>query len=153
VGIAFAVPINTAKKVIPQLERNGRIVHAYLGVTTYPLDKDLAAAVNLKIDRGALVQEVTPGGPASHAGLRPGKIHTDQGVILGGDIIVEVDGERIAKPDDVAAAISDNKPGEAVAVKFYRDNKLQTKQIKLGTRPAAFDDQTPADQSGSSVLP
>jgi S1-C subfamily serine protease len=157
VGIAFAVPINTAKKVIPQLERNGRIVHAYLGVTTYPLDKDLANAVNLQIDRGALVQEVS--GPAARAGLRAGKIHTDEGIILGGDIIVEVDGEKVAKPDDVAAAINDNKPGDSVEVKFYRDNKLQTKRVRLGTRPAAFDDQSSStpDQSGGSggsdVLP
>src|SRR5436190_4519913 len=91
VGIGFAVPINTAKRVIPQLKRHGRIVHAYLGVTTYPLDKDLAAAVNLKIDRGALIQELTPGGPAARGGLLAGKIHTDQGVILGGDVIVELD--------------------------------------------------------------
>jgi S1-C subfamily serine protease len=156
VGIGFAVPINTAKKVVPQLEQHGRIVHAYLGVTTYPLDKDLAAAVNLPIDRGALVQEVVPGGPASSAGLRAGKIHTDQGIILGGDIIVQVDGERVTKPDDVAAAISDNKPGETVEVKFYRDSKLQTKRIKLGTRPASFDDQaagTPDQGGGSDLLP
>jgi S1-C subfamily serine protease len=157
VGIGFAVPINTAKKVIPQLERHGRIVHAYLGVTTYPLNKDLAAAVNLTIDRGALVQEVTPGGPAARAGLHAGKIHTDEGVILGGDVIVEVDGETVSKPDDVAAAISDNKPGETVEVKLYRDNRLLTKQIKLGTRPASFDDQaTPTpDQGGggSDLLP
>jgi len=156
VGIGFAVPINTAKKVIPQLEQNGRIVHAYLGVTTYPLNKDLAAAVNLQVDHGALVQEVTPGGPASRAGFRAGKIHTDEGIILGGDVIVEVDGERVAKPDDVAAAISDNKPGETVEVKFYRDNKLETKQVKLGTRPASFDDTattTPDQGGGQSLLP
>src|SRR3954453_12829517 len=60
VGIGFAVPINTAKKVIPQLEQHGRIVHAYLGVTTYPLSSALAAAVNLPVKKGALVQEVTP---------------------------------------------------------------------------------------------
>jgi S1-C subfamily serine protease len=156
VGIGFAVPINTAKKVIPQLEQNGRILHAYLGVTTYPLNKDLAAAVNLKVDRGALVQELTPGGPASRAGLRPGKIHTDEGIILGGDILVEVDGEKIAKPDDVAAAISDNKPGDTVEIKFYRDNELQTKQVKLGTRPASFDQTTTTPEQGnggSDIVP
>jgi S1-C subfamily serine protease len=156
VGIGFAVPINTAKKVIPQLERNGRILHSYLGVTTYPLSKDLAAAMNLPIERGALVQEVAPGGPASRAGLKAGKIHTDQGIILGGDIIVEVDGEKVTKPDDVASAISDNQPGEAVEVKFYRGNDVMTKQVKLGTRPASFDDQTTTtpDQGGSpDVLP
>jgi S1-C subfamily serine protease len=155
VGIGFAVPINTAKRVIPQLEQHGRIVHAYLGVTTYPLNKDLAAAINVNVDRGALVQEVTPGGPASRAGLRAGKIHTDEGIILGGDIIVEVDGEKVSKPDDVAAAINDNKPGESVEVKYYRDNKLLTKQVKLGTRPASFDDQTTTtpDQGNGSTLP
>jgi putative serine protease PepD len=112
--------------------------------------------VNLAVKRGALVQEVTPGGPAARAGLRAGKIHTDEGIILGGDVIVEVDGEKISKPDDVAAAISDNKPGETVEVRYYRDNKLETKQVKLGTRPASFDDQaptTPNSGGGSDVLP
>jgi S1-C subfamily serine protease len=154
VGIGFAVPINTAKKVIPQLERHGRIVHAYLGVTTYPLTKTLAAAMNLPIDRGALVQEVASGGPASRAGLQAGKIHTDQGVILGGDIIVEVDGDKVTKPDDVATAISDNRPGETVLVKFYRAGKLRTGHIRLATRPASFDNQaSPPDQSSPDVLP
>jgi S1-C subfamily serine protease len=153
VGIGFAVPINTAKKVVPQLEQHGRIVHAYLGVTSYPLTKDLAAAVNLPVDRGALVQDVTPGGPASRAGLRAGKIHTDQGVVLGGDIIVEVDGEKVAKPEDVAGAISDNRPGESVDVKIYRDNKLQTKRVTLGTRPASYDNQAAQPDQGSGSIP
>jgi S1-C subfamily serine protease len=155
VGIGFAVPINAAKRVIPQLEQHGRIIHAYLGVTTYPINKDLAAAINLNVERGALVQDVTPGGPADRIGLRAGKIHTDEGIILGGDIIVEVDGEKVTKPDDVAAAINDNKPGDKVVVKFYRDNKLVSKTVKLGTRPAAFDEQTTTtpDQGGGSTLP
>jgi S1-C subfamily serine protease len=141
VGIGFAVPINTAKGVVPQLERHGRIVHAYLGVTTYPLNRGLAAAVNLKVDRGALVQDVTPGGPSDRAGLRAGRIHTDEDVILGGDVVVEVDGEKVTKPDDVAAAIADNRPGQTVEVKFYRDDHLQTAHVKLGTRPASLDAQ------------
>jgi S1-C subfamily serine protease len=153
VGIGFAVPINTAKKVVPQLERHGGIVHSYLGVTSFPLTRDLAAAVNLPIDRGALVQEVTPGGPASRAGLRAGKIHTDAGVVLGGDVIVELDGEKVAKPEDVAAAISDNGPGESVEVKIYRNNKLQTKRVKLGTRPASYDNQAAQPNQGSGSIP
>jgi S1-C subfamily serine protease len=142
VGIGFAVPINTAKGVIPQLERHGRILHAYLGVTTYPLNKDLAAAVNLKIDRGALVQDVSPGGPADQAGLRAGRVHTDEDVVLGGDVIVEVDGEKVTKPADVSAAIADNRPGQTVEIRFYRDNHLQSAHIKLATRPASLDPQT-----------
>jgi S1-C subfamily serine protease len=155
VGIGFAVPINAAKAVIPQLERHGRIVHAYLGVTTYPLSKALAAAVNLKVDRGALVQDVTPGGPADQAGLRAGRIHSDAGVVLGGDVIVEVDHETVTKPEDVAAAISDSHPGQTVEVRFYRGDKLLTKHVKLTTRPASFEDQTsgaPGQGSGSPEL-
>jgi S1-C subfamily serine protease len=156
IGIGFAIPINTARRVIPQLEQHGRILHAYLGVTTYPLDKDLASAVNASISHGALVQDVMPGGPADQAGLRAGKIHTDQGVILGGDIIVEVDGDQIVKPEDIQAAINDNRPGDNVEVKFYRDNKLMTKQVKLGTRPASLDQPSQSDggsTGGSDVLP
>ena len=154
IGIGFAVPINTAKKVIPQLEQHGRILHAYLGITTYPLNKDLAAAVNLSIDQGALVQDVSPGGPADRAGIRAGKIHTDQGIVLGGDIITEVDGETIQKPDDIQAAINDNKPGDVVTVKLYRDNKLITKPVKLGTRPASLDSSSSdGSSSGPDVLP
>ncbi|MEA2482598.1 MAG: hypothetical protein QOC55_545 [Thermoleophilaceae bacterium] len=157
VGIGFAEPINTAKRVIPQLERHGRIIHAYLGVTTYPVNSDLASAVNLPVSHGALVQEVAPGGPADRAGLHAGKIHTDQGVILGGDVIVRVDGERVSKPDDVAAAINDNRPGDTVAVEFYRDNKLVTKRVKLSTRPAALDNSasggTDQGTGGTNLLP
>jgi S1-C subfamily serine protease len=155
VGIGFAVPINTAKRVFPQLERHGRILHAYLGVTTYPLNKALAAAVNLPVTRGALVQDTTVGGPAERAGLQGGKIHTDQGIVLGGDVIVEVDGEPVSKPDDVASAIADNKPGDVVAVKFYRGNRVITKKIKLGTRPASFDNQAAQqpDQGGTTPAP
>jgi S1-C subfamily serine protease len=157
VGIGFAVPINTAKRVIPQLEQHGRIVHAYLGVTTYPLNGDLASAMNLPTSRGVLIQDITPGAPAARAGLKAGKIRTDEGIVLGGDIIVEVDGEKISKPDDITAAINDNKPGEVVTVRFYRESKLQTKQVKLGTRPASLDNPPPSSgnegSSGGDVLP
>jgi S1-C subfamily serine protease len=154
VGIGFAVPINTAKRVVPQLEQHGRILHAYLGVTTYPLNRDLADAVNLPTSRGALVQEVTPGGPAARAGLKAGKVHTDQGIVLGGDIITEVDGEAISKPDDVAAAISDNKPGDVIEIKYYRGDKQVVKRVKLGTRPASFDQQqAPEPDQGDGSVP
>src|SRR5204863_4941536 len=81
VGIGFAVPINTAKRVVPQLERHGRILHAYLGVTTSPLNQGLAAAINAPVDHGVIVQDVTPGTPAARAGLKAGSVHTDQGIV------------------------------------------------------------------------
>lgn len=154
VGIGFAVPINTAKRVVPQLEQHGRILHAYLGVTTYQVSKDIADAVNLPVDQGVLVQEAVPGGPAARAGLKAGRIHTDEGIVLGGDILVEIDGQKIRKPEDVSAAIADNKPGDRVEIKYYRGDKLESKQVKLGTRPASFDkNQAPADSPDQGSIP
>lgn len=154
VGIGFAVPINTAKRVVPQLEQHGRILHAYLGVTTYQVSKDIADAVNLPVDQGVLVQEAVPGGPAARAGLKAGRIHTDEGIVLGGDILVEIDGDKIRKPEDVSAAIADNKPGDRVEIKYYRGDKLQSKQVKLGTRPASFEkNQAPADSPDQGSIP
>jgi len=141
VGIGFAVPSNTAKRVIPELERNGRVRRAYLGVTTRAVTPALARAVNLPVERGVLIQDVVPGGPADRADLRPGDIRTEEGVVLGGDVIVKVAGRKVAKPEDVSAAIANRKPGEAIEIEFYRDDELQKKRVKLGTRPAALDEQ------------
>jgi S1-C subfamily serine protease len=124
-------------------------------VTTFQLDKDLASVVNVPVGQGALVQSVAPGGPADRAGIRAGKVQTDQGIVLGGDILIEVDGEKVAKPEDVAAAIADNKPGQSVAIRFFRSGRLMTKRAKLGTRPASLDAQAPPsqDQGSTPALP
>ena len=146
VGIGFAVPANTARKVVPELEKHGKVLRAYLGVTTRAVTGSLARAVNLPTERGALIQDVVPGGPAARAGLRAGDIRTEEGIVLGGDVIVKVAGRDIRKPEDVSAAIADRKPGEAVEIEFYRDDELERKKVKLGTRPAAFDEPGPAPE-------
>ena len=140
VGIGFAVPSNTARKVVPELERHGKVRRAYLGVTTRAVTPALARAVNLPVETGALIQDVVPGGPADRADLRAGDIRTEEGVVLGGDVIVKVAGREVRKPEDVSAAIADRKPGEEVEIEFYRDDELKKKRVKLGTRPAAFDE-------------
>jgi putative serine protease PepD len=111
VGIGFAVPANTVRDVIPRLERGETIRRAYLGVST------------AEANGGALVREATAGGPAARAGLRTG------------DLIVAVGGERIAGPDDVAAAIQDREPGESVDVEVRRDGELRTLEVQLTARP------------------
>jgi S1-C subfamily serine protease len=136
VGIGFAIPINTVKAAIPQLEKNGKVLHAYLGVSTAPVSKQDAQDLNLPTDRGALVQQVVPGGPAARAGLRAGSTQTNGGLVIGGDLIVKVDGKQIATPEDVVAAVSAHKPGDKVQVQFYRDGKLKTATVTLGNRPA-----------------
>jgi S1-C subfamily serine protease len=136
VGIGFAIPINTVKAAIPQLEKNGKVLHAYLGVSTAQLSKQDAQDLNLPTDKGALVQQVVPGGPAAKAGLRAGNTTTNSGLVIGGDLIVKVDGRQINTPADVAAAVSSLKPGDKVQVQFYRGGKLKTVTVTLGNRPA-----------------
>ncbi|HEX6460947.1 MAG TPA: trypsin-like peptidase domain-containing protein [Thermoleophilaceae bacterium] len=155
VGIGFAIPINTVKAAIPQLEKNGKVLHAYLGVSTAQLSPQDARDLNLPSDKGALVQQVMPGSPAAKAGLRAGNTQTSTGLVIGGDLIVKVDGKPIAKPGDVAAVVSGHKPGDKVQVQFYRDGRLKTVTVTLGNRPAGTSGQTqqPQQQGGQQQLP
>ena len=135
VGIGFAVPVNTVKDVIPQLEEDGKIERPYIGVTTAPV-ADLAGDLNLPAKRGALVQDVQPGSPAEKAGLKAGRTRTEEGITLGGDLIVKVDGRDVASPEDVAAAIEDSKPGDSITVEYLRGRGRDSVELELGTRPA-----------------
>ena len=134
VGIGFAIPINLAKKVVPQLKATGSAEHAYIGVTTAPVS-EAAEDLKLPVDHGALVQDVAEGSPADKVGLRAGKTETDLGLVTGGDLIVKVDNVAIQEPQDVSAAISDNRPGDRIQIQFYRGKKLQTVELTLGKRP------------------
>ena len=135
VGIGFAVPINTAKSLLPDLREGNDIERAYLGVSMVDVTEDVAAELDLSEDRGALVQEVTAGGPAAKAGLRGPSQAGESGIAAGGDLIVKVDGQEIESSDDVAAAIADNQPGDTVEVEYLRGDERATKQVKLGERP------------------
>jgi S1-C subfamily serine protease len=158
VGIGFAVPVNTVKKVVPQLEENGKIERPFIGVTTAPV-ADVARDLNLPVDKGALVQDVQPGSPAAKAGLRAGHTRTDQGITLGGDLIVKVDGRAINGPEDVAKAIEDDKPGDTIRVEFLRGRKRDSVDLTLGVRPAkagsdsSQDVEPPGGGGGGDLLP
>ena len=111
-GVGFAVPIDTVKSVVPQLERDGEIERAFLGVTSSeapPRD-------------GALVREVS-GEPARSGGLRPG------------DLIVSFDGRTVASPSDLGQAVLTRKPGDTVEVVVQRDGSRETLDVTLGARP------------------
>ena len=152
VGIGFAVPVNTAKTVIPQLKANGRIDRAYLGITSARLTADLAKQLKLPTDKGALVQDVVPGGPSDKAGIRGGQSVSPNEIAAGGDLIVELDGRKINSPDDVAGAIADNKAGDRVTVKYVRGGKEKTAVVTLGKRPAQVPGQDPGS-GGGGILP
>jgi S1-C subfamily serine protease len=145
VGIGFAVPIDTAKKIIPELKQSGRVNRGYLGVGTRAVDKSLQG-LNLPVDHGALVQSVAPGGPADKAGIHAGEITATvdgQPVQLGGDIITAVEGREIRTDDDLTAAIAGRKQGDKVALTIVRGDKKMTVAVTLGDRPASADAATP----------
>ncbi len=140
VGIGFAVPVNTAKKVIPQLKSEGRVQRAYLGITGVGIDQSLAP-LNLPASRGVLVQEATPGGPAADAGIRggdPGSSASVDGspVALGGDVIEAVDGKPVDSMDDVVQAVDRHRPGDRVVVRVLRDGRRLELPVTLENRPA-----------------
>jgi S1-C subfamily serine protease len=151
VGIGFAIPINTAKEIVPQLEKSGKVPHSYIGVTTAPVTPQVARDLNLPVQHGALVQDVSNGSPAEKAGLRAGKTDTsNNGLVAGGDLIIGVDGKAIREPQDIASAIATKKPGEKIEIRFYRGSKIQTATLTLAERPG----KAPSAQGqGGDVLP
>jgi S1-C subfamily serine protease len=142
VGIGFAVPINTAKGELPELEKGGTVRGAYLGLTSLTIDGSLTA-LNLPVKSGALVQTVQAGTPAAKAGIRGGDLsgQTSSGqVAVGGDIITGIDGKTIASSEDLAIVIGAKKPGETVTVELLRANgkgSYEKKSVKatLASRP------------------
>ncbi|HEY8582859.1 MAG TPA: trypsin-like peptidase domain-containing protein [Capillimicrobium sp.] len=138
VGIGFAVPIETALDVLPSLKQGEAVERGFMGVSSRTIDGSLAG-LGLPVEQGALVQSVEHGSPAEKAGLRAGgitaQLDTGETVQLGGDIIVEVDGEPVATSDDVAAIVTAKDPGESVEVTYLRDGERRTATIELGTRP------------------
>ena len=150
VGIAFAIPINTAKKLLPKLEQGQNVKRPFVGVTTAPVTKQLAQDLNLPVTSGALVQDVRKGSPADKAGLRAGTTQTSDGLTIGGDIIVGVDGKQVKKPEDVLSALSGKKPGDKVTIHYYRGRSKKSVKVTLGNRPSAA--QAPSQQQPPNPL-
>ena len=136
VGIGFAVPIDIARKLLPDLKK-GSVETGYLGITTRPVDESLKG-LNLPVKRGALVVSVAPGSPAGKAGIRAGEIPAQiagESISLGGDIITAVDGKEIADSEALSAQIGDKRKGDIVRITFLRDGKKRTVEVKLAARP------------------
>jgi S1-C subfamily serine protease len=148
VGIGFAVPIDTAQKVLPQLKSSGRVERAWLGVSSLTIDGSLRG-LDLPARQGALVQSVQKGSPADKARIKGGDISAQLSngtpVQLGGDIVTAIDGRPVRSSDDLANAVVGKKPGDQVTLKVVRSGKGSDVKVKLGKRPAALDQ---AQQSG-----
>ena len=139
-GVGFAVPINSAKRSMDQLIENGRVRYAWLGVSTQTVTPKLARHFDFAAERGAAVQTVIDGGPAAKAGLRGGGREEDfRGVPFrgGGDLIVAIDGNRVASAEDVVRAVTERLfPGQTTRLTVLRGNERLVISVVLGDRPA-----------------
>ncbi len=140
VGIGFAVPVDTAKRVIPDLIEYGRVVRGWIDVVPVQLFPSLVRYADLPVEKGLLVSRVIDGGKAEAAGIRGGSrsqaVRTSSGVIyLGGDILVGVDGVQVESLSDLYSALEDNRPGETVPVTLIRDGKKRNLTVELVNRP------------------
>lgn len=145
VGIGFAIPINTARAEIHQLETKGEVEHAYLGIEGGTITPDLARALNLPVTDGVIVQSVVKGGPADKAGVEGGNTSATIGgteVSLGGDIITELNGKKVAGMDEVVEIINRAKPGETVELTILRGGQTKKATVTLGKRPASVEDRS-----------
>jgi S1-C subfamily serine protease len=138
VGIGFAVPINTAKRVIPQLKKSGTVSRAYLGITGLSIDRSLSR-LNLSVTSGVLVQSVSPGSPAAKAGIKGGDTQANldgSNIALGGDVIKKIDDREVKTMEDVVTVVDSKKPGDGVTLQVVRNGKTRTVNAKLAQRPS-----------------
>ena len=134
-GIGFAIPINTAKAVLNDLVTIGRVRRPALGVRTIPIGGELATEMNLPADYGLLIVQAIPGGAAARAGLRGGSERAYLGnipIMIGGDLIVAVDGKKIESQQDLAQVMNSHRAGDTVNVTIFRNRKKMDVSVVLG---------------------
>jgi S1-C subfamily serine protease len=151
VGIGFAIPINTAKAEIRQLETKGEVEHAYLGIQGGSITPSLAKALNLPVEEGVIVQSVEKGGPADEAGVEGGNTSaTIEGaeVQLGGDIITAIDGRKTADMETLVEIVNNAKPGDELELSIISDGKHETAEVTLGKRPASVEGSSETPPKG-----
>src|SRR5438874_9313787 len=140
-SIGFAVPINGATAIMPQLRARGRVSRGYIGVALKDVDADLERSLGLAVNHGALVQDITDGSPADRAGLRPY------------DVIVALDDHSVSNDDQLIREIAARAPGSAAHLRLVRDGHEQNVTVKLAERPPRDAADRKTDVSGPAPLP
>ena len=138
-GVGFAVPINVAKEVLPQLRERGKVVRGGLGVQIIPLSEDLAKTYRRADAKGAAITDVTDASPADKAGLKPG------------DVVIGVDGRTVNDNNDLSRYIASKAPGETVRLQVVRDGGEQTVAVTLGTFPEQGTEEASDDQAAGKA--
>ena len=134
-GIGFAIPINTAKAVVDDFTKYGRVRRPSLGIVSLAVDSGLSEQMGLAADSGVLVQKVVPGGAADRAGIKGGNQQAYLGnmpIVLGGDLIVAIDGRDITDTADIAEVMDKHQPGDVISVTIYRGKKKMVLKLALG---------------------
>jgi serine protease Do len=139
-NIGFAVPINQAIAILPQLKAKGRVSRGFMGVTLTDVTPAFQRALSLEVSEGAIVQYVTPRSPAERAGLRPY------------DVIVQVEGRPVATNEELIRDISARQPGTVARLDIVRDGRRQVASVKLAERPIGGGDG-PAEIDGAPARP
>jgi S1-C subfamily serine protease len=138
VGIGFAIPIDTLRANLEQLKETGEVEHAFIGISGGEVTPELAKAVNLPVEEGILVQVVVEDGPADKAGIEGGTTSAEidgTEVRLGGDIITEINGEKVTSMDEMIELIDDSEPGDELELTIVRNRDEKTVEVTLGTQP------------------
>jgi S1-C subfamily serine protease len=139
-GVGFAVPVDAVRRSLRELREKGRVDYGYLGVETLTVWPQLAERIDLHVNTGALVTEIVDDSPAEDAGLQAGDeeitFQGQDGISVGGDLIVAVDGKQLTREHDLADEISGRGAGENVELTILRDGKRRTLELELGRRPA-----------------
>jgi S1-C subfamily serine protease len=138
VGIGFAVPSNTVKEVAAQILRTGHVEHAYLGIVGQAITESVAKKYNLASPVGVLIEKVSKGSGAQKAGLHAGKtrvVVAGETWVLGGDIIVTVDGGKITSVAQLRDVVAAHKPGDTLTITVFRKAKRTSVKVTLGRQP------------------
>lgn len=137
IGIGFAIPVNTAKKIVPQLIEKGKVSRPWLGITGQDISADIASLLRLP-SAGILVARVEKGSPADKAGIRGGRDAVMIGnlrIIVGGDMIVAIDGKQIKNMDQVVEEIESRSIGQSVNLTIVRDKRRIVLKVTLAEMP------------------
>jgi len=147
IGIGFAIPINTAKKIADQIKKNGAVQHAYVGITGVTITSSMSQSLNLPTDKGVLIQRAI--GPAKKAGVKGGDTQVTLGgndLVLGGDVLTAIDGKSVKSMDDVISIVDSKKPGDQITLELLRGKTQRTATVTLGNRPANLQALQPQQQ-------
>ncbi len=138
VGIGFAVPVDEARRILPDLIQKGRVAYPWMGVSMFPLFPALAQALELSVERGVMITEVVPGGPADVAGLSGATRLLEVGnarLPAGGDVVTEADGKPVESPEELTRILRRKRPGDQVTLTVASGGRMKKMAVTLTERP------------------